>query len=192
MTRKCFPDRKAYPGQARIAASPPNRRAPPRVYDGARRAMAELLRVDEVKSILDKAKAAAVYAAHAKNRELLDRAIAYQTRAAPRLGELLIEMAELGQRQKAGDADGRRPQPSVPKLADLGVTKSQSSRWQTDRAGSAGCPPDPRPSGSACSWLTNLSFDRHRDGKGECRPLPISELDPDAAAVHCNDALGDR
>jgi hypothetical protein len=51
-----------------------------------------------------------------------------------RVGELLREMAERGERQKAGDASGgngstRKPL-DTPKLADLGITKTQSSRWQ--------------------------------------------------------------
>ena len=40
------------------------------------------------------------------------------------------EMAEHGEQAKSGDADGSRRQPSKPTLADLGVAKTQSSRWQ--------------------------------------------------------------
>jgi hypothetical protein len=47
-----------------------------------------------------------------------------------RTGELLREMKARGERQKAGEADGRKRQPSTPKLSDLGINKTQSSRWQ--------------------------------------------------------------
>jgi hypothetical protein len=39
-------------------------------------------------------------------------------------------MAKNGKRQKAGEADGSGRRPSTPKLSDLGVTKTQSSRSQ--------------------------------------------------------------
>jgi hypothetical protein len=41
-------------------------------------------------------------------------------------------MKDRGERQKSGDAganlDGSKKRPSVPKLSDLGVSKTQSSR----------------------------------------------------------------
>jgi hypothetical protein len=47
---------------------------------------------------------------------------------------LLREMKEKGVRQKAGDnpqgRSSRGPQPLPPKLTDLKVSKTQSSRWQ--------------------------------------------------------------
>jgi len=51
-------------------------------------------------------------------------------RAQIRGGEILIEMAERGERAKSGEADGSGRTPSVPRLTDLGVTKTESSRWQ--------------------------------------------------------------
>jgi hypothetical protein len=55
-------------------------------------------------------------------------------RAEIRADELLREMKEKGERQKAGDAsggNGRNKRPlSAPRLTDLGITKDQSSRWQ--------------------------------------------------------------
>ena len=50
---------------------------------------------------------------------------------------------------------------------------------------------DRQPPGCACSWLDNLPFDLHRNRKRERRTFANIGLDPNAAAVHPDDALGD-
>jgi hypothetical protein len=88
--------------------------------------------VDEVKEIRDKAVAVAAYARQAQDTELESLASGIKLRAERRVGELLGETAARGERQRGhGDqrAESRATTP-LPTLADLGITKDQSSRWQ--------------------------------------------------------------
>jgi len=99
-------------------------------YSSARTALAECHKIDEVKSIRDKAIAVQVYAALAKDMALIDNATDIRMRAEIRGGELLKEMAKRGERQKAGGSPRGVNSNGSLLLKDLGISKMQSSRWQ--------------------------------------------------------------
>jgi len=74
-----------------------------------------------------------VYATQAKDRVLIEHATEIRMRAEIRAGELLAEMGKHGQRRRSKDtlARGSSMQPrETPTLSDLGIDKTQSSRWQ--------------------------------------------------------------
>src|SRR5216684_848102 len=103
-------------------------------YNAARQALQECQRVDEVKDIRDKALAMQHYARQSKDKELIGYATEIRLRAERRAGEILKEMDKAKGRcgpgrGKAGSCAGPAFN-TAPTLKDLGVSKTQSSKWQ--------------------------------------------------------------
>ena len=97
-------------------------------YDAARYALSIAVEVDEVKDIRDKAEAMAAYARQAKDTELVQWATEIKVRAERRAGQMLAEMpkAQGELRNSSRSHDGT----ATKTLADIGITKNESSRWQ--------------------------------------------------------------
>jgi site-specific DNA-methyltransferase (adenine-specific) len=96
----------------------------------ARRLLAEVRDVDEVKVIRDVAEAARIYARQARlGLEAQNDAAEIRLRAERKLGEILAALPK----QDGGDAARARSHDATevpPRLGDLGISKTQSSRWQ--------------------------------------------------------------
>jgi N6-adenosine-specific RNA methylase IME4 len=88
--------------------------------------------VDEAKSIRDKAEAIRVYLRSQKaSAEAQNDAAEIKLRAEQRLGELLREQKERGERHAGhGKAGSQRATQLPPTLRELGISKTQASRWQ--------------------------------------------------------------
>jgi hypothetical protein len=99
-------------------------------YDAARRALSEARKVDEVKRIRDKATALEVYSRQAKDREMEIWSAEIRLRAERRAGELLKEMKEQGERHRGSGDQKSESKLTTPILADLGITRDESSKWQ--------------------------------------------------------------
>ena len=97
-------------------------------FDAARKAIQKAASVDEAKGIRDKAEALRVYAKQSgRSLEMQNRCAEIKLRAERRAGEILSEM------EKNPGARGkgvRSYHHTALKLADLGISKVQSHRWQ--------------------------------------------------------------
>lgn len=109
-------------------------------YEAARKALAEAVMFDEVMSIMNVAEQAAVYAKQANDNDLVEKATEIRVRAQRKAGDMLKQAAELGQRASKSDGGVRGAAAKygksvvhtshAPTLAEIGVTKEQSSHWQ--------------------------------------------------------------
>ena len=101
-------------------------------YDAMCRAIDKAFEVDEVKDIRDKAMALEAYSRQARNTENERRACEIRLRAERKAGELLSKS------EKAKGARGigsnqhqvRSHSETTPTLESLGISKTQSHRWQ--------------------------------------------------------------
>lgn len=104
-------------------------------YEQARVALAAACQIDEVKDIRDKAEALAAYARQAKDTELVQHATEIKVRAERRCGELLATAADNGERATRAHGGANIPSVSndatpIKTLADIGLTRDESSRYQ--------------------------------------------------------------
>ena len=84
--------------------------------------------VPSVKAIRDRSIAIEAYAREARDPELINHAVEVRLKAERKAGDLLRGMAERGERARGGGDIRKESHPAT--LSDLGVTKTQSYRWQ--------------------------------------------------------------
>ena len=108
-------------------------------YDAMCSAIAACHGIDEVKELRSKARALEVYARQAQNTEAERKAAEVRIRAERRAGELLKEMGTQGTRQGRGERKAMSGDTTLapsgvisklPTLAEMGITRDQSSKWQ--------------------------------------------------------------
>lgn len=100
-------------------------------YDAMCHAIAAAYSVDEVKDIRDKARAIEVYARQAKNTEAERQACEIRLRAERKAAQLKREEGfAQGAREPGTNRGATRSDDATASLADLGISKQQSSDWQ--------------------------------------------------------------
>ena len=99
-------------------------------YEAARRALAEAHRIDEVKDVRDKMEAMQKYAKMANDTQLLQHATDIRLRAERRWGELYRAQEKARPRGSNQHEDRSRATSDPPTLKAMGVTFTQSSKWQ--------------------------------------------------------------
>jgi hypothetical protein len=150
-------------------------------YNAAKRALAEAIRIDEVKDIRDKAAAMRVYAMQAKDRVLIDQATELRLRAERRAGELLRDMAGRGERHRRGDSN-QHAKSQAATLQNLDINKSQSSRWQK----LAEIPGDDfEELVTNAKQKASSAVDRAQQPKPKPKRKPPAKKDPDAIVATC-------
>lgn len=108
-------------------------------YDAAGRALAAVFRIDEIKTIRDKAIALSAYAKQAKDGELIAHATAIRKRAERRLGELIEDQRKAGKlakgaRQKGTKRGTTRVAEKPASLIDQGIDKNLADRARKSAA----------------------------------------------------------
>jgi len=100
-------------------------------YDTAKHALAVAVEFDEVKDIRDKNVALAEYARQAGDKALLRHATGIKVRAERKAGQMLAEMQKAKGGRPELTSDTALPVKGQPfTLAQIGIEKHQSSRWQ--------------------------------------------------------------
>ena len=121
------------PAKQKVIQMPGGEKTGLQHYDTMRRELALCCTVDEVKEVKDRARAAEIYKRQIHDTEAERQLAQIRIRAERRLGELLKEMADKGERQTRGQAGKIKKSPESilsPKLSDLGISKDESSKYQ--------------------------------------------------------------
>lgn len=99
-------------------------------YDAALAALSGAS-IAQAQEILAQAEGVEAFARRARDASLLDHAVAVSLAAQRRAGELLRQMADEGARETRGGDRKSKSREKTLTLADLGVTKTQSQKWQS-------------------------------------------------------------
>ena len=129
------------------AGGAPMSRAPtpamklPALYASVRRDLAKLVKIDEVKDVINKADKARLYAIQSRDPDLAAHVSEFQGRATARLGELVAELRHAEKlakgtrgQLKGRDASGglsKNPPENALTLDDMGVDKNLAHRART-------------------------------------------------------------